>query len=370
MSDEYLFPDNTEVFRQQQEALARRRQLAKSLIDKSLNTDGQMVSGFYVPKSPWQNALEGAAGGYFEADANTQGKDLAAQQARQQNELLTSIPTEGPERQAAQIRAMQNPSLRDVIKAQMGVDEHEQTRQFRQQEAEAARLEKSEQEAANRVARSEEKEADRQNQRALRAMPTQHINISSGGAGRGSGKPPSGYRWTPDGELEFVPGGPHDPATKPRHLTGAQQKAYDDSDILLGHIDSALEHIDSNPNALGVKTMMPDVALAKIDPEGVATRAAVAGLSAEKVHQLSGAAVSPAEFARLRPYLPSSGDNAKTAKDKLANLRKEVERIKEAHARGPTQVKPQQPGKPAPSDKLTPAEQAELDQLRAKHGRK
>ena len=65
-------------------------------------------------------------------------------------------------------------------------------------------------------------------------------------------------------------------------------------------------------------------------------RAAVGGLSAERVHQLSGAAVSPAEFARLRPYLPASGDTAEAVQKKLTSLKGEVERIKAAHARGPT----------------------------------
>ena len=143
--------------------------------------------------------------------------------------------------------------------------------------------------------------------------------------------------WTADGELTPVTGGPAD---KPRMLSAGQQKAYDDSDILLGHIDRALEAIRINPNAVGKKTILPDLALGHLDPEGVQTRASVAGLSAEKVHQLSGAAVSPAEFARLRPYLPSAGDSAKTASDKLANLRNEVESIKAVHARGGTRADP------------------------------
>jgi hypothetical protein len=118
----------------------------------------------------------------------------------------------------------------------------------------------------------------------------------------------------------------------PKPLPAAKQKALDDAELFVSHIDRALEEVNANPNALGKKTLIPDLALGTIDPEGVATRAAVAGLSAEKVHQLSGAAVSPAEFARLRPYLPASGDSADTARTKLLNLRKEAALIRDRHA--------------------------------------
>ena len=106
--------------------------------------------------------------------------------------------------------------------------------------------------------------------------------------------------------------------------------------MFLGHIDNALDLLKTNPNALGAKTMIPDIALQRIDPEGVATRAAIGGLAAEKVHQLSGAAVTAAEFARLRPYLPAAGDNTETVQKKLQGLRTEAERIRERHAKGPT----------------------------------
>ena len=106
----------------------------------------------------------------------------------------------------------------------------------------------------------------------------------------------------------------------------------DDAEIFLSHIDNAIASLDANPDAVGKKTLIPDMALGHIDPEGVATRAAVAGMAAGKVHELSGAAVSPAEFARLRPYLPSSGDSAQTARTKLVGLRKEAATIRDRHA--------------------------------------
>lgn len=43
----------------------------------------------------------------------------------------------------------------------------------------------------------------------------QTIKVSTGGGGGGGrGQPPSGYKWTPEGTLEPVPGGPDDPTRK------------------------------------------------------------------------------------------------------------------------------------------------------------
>ena len=368
--DQNYFADPALDFQAQQAKLERRRKLAESLVANAMQSNGNsgMAGGVYMVGNQYGNLAQSIGGNVMSALADRDQQALSTRQRQAEDAALGAIPSEGPERTQAQLKALQQmPSLRETLKMQMGVDEQERNR-----------IEKGAQEAANRV----EKEANanaqrdflaaqgdlnRQNRLDSRAMPT--IHISQGGAGQGQGKAPSGYRWKADGTgLEAIPGGPHDVSnSKPVKLTAAQQKAYDDSDALLGHIDNSLELLKNNPDAIGFKTILPDMALSKIDPQGVATRAAVAGLSAERVHQLSGAAVSPAEFARLRPYLPASGDTAEAVQKKLTSLKGEVERIKAAHARGPTMANPDAK---APSDKLTPAEQAELDQLRAKHGRK
>lgn len=209
-----------------------------------------------------------------------------------------------------------------------------EARDFKKQEAEAMRLERGDQLAADRLARAElakQRSEDLRLTLAQREQAAREHNalMRELAAMRISAQRDIASMKADDKAKE-----------KPVKLTAAQQKAYDDADALLGHIDNALGLVKANPNAVGFKTVVPDIALAKIDPEGVQTRAATAGLSAERVHQLSGAAVSPAEFARLRPYLPANGDNAATVQDKLTNLRAEVERIKAVHARGPTFATP------------------------------
>src|SRR5690606_15319324 len=51
---------------------------------------------------------------------------------------------------------------------------------------------------------------DEANLAAERALAEQR-NRSPEAATGGLGKPPAGYRWTADGQLEFIPGGPQDP---------------------------------------------------------------------------------------------------------------------------------------------------------------
>ena len=71
-----------------------------------------------------------------------------------------------------------------------------------------------------------------------------------------------------------------------RKPTAAQQKAFDDSEIFMAHIDNAMGLLNQNPEAVGLKNYLPNVALNTIYPEGTATRAAVSGLSATKIHEL------------------------------------------------------------------------------------
>ena len=186
MTAELIFPDNTEDFQAQQAKLERRRKLAEQLVANAMQSNGNsgMAGGVYMVGNQYGNLAQNLGGSLMSALADRDQQALSTRQRQAEQDTLASIPSEGSERGQAQLRALQQmPSLRETLKAQMGLDEHEATRQFRQQEAEAARLEKSEQEAANRVARSEEREADRQNRLALRQTPA--VIVHQGGGARG-----------------------------------------------------------------------------------------------------------------------------------------------------------------------------------------
>jgi hypothetical protein len=66
--------------------------------------------------------------------------------------------------------------------------------------------------------------------------------------------------------------------------------------------------------------MAPQAALNRMDPKGVAARAAITNLGSAILHDRSGAAVTAAEFPRLQPFIPSMEDSYDTARTKLRAL--------------------------------------------------
>jgi hypothetical protein len=61
----------------------------------------------------------------------------------------------------------------------------------------------------------------------------------------------------------------------------------------------------------------------RMDPKGIAARAAVFNLGSLKIHDRSGAAVTASETPRLLPFIPTPGDSAKTVKTKLLGFQRE-----------------------------------------------
>lgn len=99
--------------------------------------------------------------------------------------------------------------------------------------------------------------------------------------------------------------------------------AYGENSNALRQIDDTIRQIEANPDALGLQNFFGDNVSQRTDPNGVPIRAAVAQVGGVKLHNLSGAAVSPAESKRLMPMIPTSTDSADAAVKKLRNLRKE-----------------------------------------------
>ena len=79
--------------------------------------------------------------------------------------------------------------------------------------------------------------------------------------------------------------------------------------------------------ATGLKGLLPNQVLNRIDPTGVNARAAIADLGSLVIHDRSGAAVTAAEFPRLAPFIPGATDDAKTVKKKLALFTKNYQAI-------------------------------------------
>lgn len=99
-------------------------------------------------------------------------------------------------------------------------------------------------------------------------------------------------------------------------------------------IDDALKELDAHPDAVGLKRGAADLPFIggaadainqRVDPEGVAARASLANISSLVIKDRSGAAVTISESARLRPFIPSTGDTPKTIRTKLRKLRQAIE---------------------------------------------
>lgn len=78
--------------------------------------------------------------------------------------------------------------------------------------------------------------------------------------------------------------------------------------------------IQGDANATGWKAYAPDSILQRMDPQGIQTRAAIADLGSLVIHDRSGAAVTAAEFPRLRPFIPAATDDPKTVAKKVENF--------------------------------------------------
>jgi len=113
-----------------------------------------------------------------------------------------------------------------------------------------------------------------------------------------------------------------------RPIPAAINTAITQNQIVLNKIDRAEKLLEQTPEATGIlKSITPDTLLNRIDKSGTSARALLAELSATKVHDLSGAAVSASEFARLKPFLPQPSDNADTIRTKLAGMKTELNDI-------------------------------------------
>jgi hypothetical protein len=86
--------------------------------------------------------------------------------------------------------------------------------------------------------------------------------------------------------------------------------------------------VEGDAAATGWKGMLvPDAILQRTDPKGVSTRAAIGDLGSMVIHDRSGAAVTAAEFPRLRPFIPTVSDDPETVKKKLSRFVSEYKAV-------------------------------------------
>lgn len=122
------------------------------------------------------------------------------------------------------------------------------------------------------------------------------------------------------------------PPTK--DLPSGMAEKFAQNSVTLGKIDQALGLVRKNPAALGAQNYLPDAVVQRVDPGGTEVRALVADIGGQKIHDRSGAAVTVAESARLKPYIPAATDTPQVAAQKLELFRQEYAAMQRALASG------------------------------------
>lgn len=96
---------------------------------------------------------------------------------------------------------------------------------------------------------------------------------------------------------------------------------------LIQGIDAATTAVENDPEAFGMKGLVPEMAYSRAYPEHVDAYAAVFGQVAARIHELIGAAQTKYEYQRLEPFLPTATDPPEAIKTKLARLKLELQRM-------------------------------------------
>jgi hypothetical protein len=146
------------------------------------------------------------------------------------------------------------------------------------------------------------------------------------------------------------------PVPKPlKDLPATVANGYIENQVALNKIDEAITGVQKYPNALGLKNLMGDAVRQRTDPEGVSIRAMIADIGSMKIHDRSGAAVSAAEFPRLKPFVPSANDEPAAAVEKLKLFKREYELMQQGITTFYSEGYKQPPTSPAPAPTPRPA---------------
>jgi hypothetical protein len=143
-----------------------------------------------------------------------------------------------------------------------------------------------------------------------------------------SDKAPSGYVWSKDANgqrtLTAISGGPADKSQILKPVPTQVSTGFIENQNTINKIDNAIQQIQNTPDSsFGLRNVVGDTVMQRIDPKGSLARAAIAGVAGQKYHDISGAAVSASESNRLKPYIPSSQDTKENILQKLNNMKAE-----------------------------------------------
>jgi hypothetical protein len=138
---------------------------------------------------------------------------------------------------------------------------------------------------------------------------------------------------------------------------------YSANNATINQIEDAIKSIKANPEALGLINIFGDAISQRRDPGGVGVRAKVANIGSLKRHDRTGAVMTAKESPFLTPFIPSPTDNADAAVTKLRGL---LQELQNTNNQMEVEFDISPPTSAALGGPLSPAEEAELDDLRRK----
>jgi hypothetical protein len=165
---------------------------------------------------------------------------------------------------------------------------------------------------------------------------------------------------------------PGDTFGKPAKAPTKAEEAVKKAMAAPGQIDQIMKEAESNKEAFGIipaaTTMLPNIVGSRLmskvlTPDQQKARVKVQTQAAKVIHDVYGAALSRNEAFRAEGWAPDPRDDYESTMRKLQGAKEYAQMLNGEDAGSPA----------APSGgggKLSPAEQAELDSLRAKHPRK
>lgn len=377
--------------------LDRKRKLAEALKQTQM-PQGQMVGGMYVAPSITQylaSALQQYQGNKQLRDIDQQQEQIVGERQRTMTEASRKLadalkpkaqesmvggmpvmeerqptPQELMQAQFEYAQMIQDPNaMNQVLGNQMNYQIGQQTRQdereFRSSEAEANRQQRMQE----LMLRMEDSRISRAEQLAARKelmqmqLDGRREMASMVSAASGAGKPPTGYRFTQDGSLEAIPGGPADikAGEMGQKAKMKQEGAVAQADRIISKVDQALNKVSgitagagfaATPKGLETVTGARDLAS---DLETIRANLGFAELQAMREASPTGGAlgqVAVQELTALQSTVASldQAQSPEQLRARLGEIRTHYENWKKAvsQSNSPDQIMPKNEPMPAP----------------------
>jgi hypothetical protein len=135
----------------------------------------------------------------------------------------------------------------------------------------------------------------------------------------------------------------------------------------LGKIDEAIAALKKNPSSVGLRGLIPNILLQRMDTKGNPARNAISDVGSLVIHDRSGAAVSAAEMRRLN-FIPLDTDTPQNAMEKLERFKRWLIEETDFLQQAPADADNATPGSPQ-TPNAGPSERARAAVARARGAR-